>query len=648
MDDVSKEDPANTGAIDMAAGIANHRGIRKPDAIFIVIMSRVYPIGRPLTTRNAKDRKARRRYLSACGGGMDANGGLNFVNLRAFVVKTWLNAVAQDGSTIAAKEHGMTKHTVWIALSILFAFFPCSQAAPAPRPLETLYPGLQSIRAATNDLVCLIDTEHPDEVRRQIGDRAPRYHWLERVRLCIELEVAGLPCFIAHASMLSPEDLARPTVKAVVVYGRNKRTSASDDARLFSLMRECRAPMLCLGGAMGLMVTAHGGKSGNMRPLEPGEKDPDPSYAPGFFKELGFTAVRVFEPDPIFKGVDDPFIVMERHTSEVKELPAEFKMLASTDACRVQACRHRQKLIYGLQFAADRFDETHTHGMRILQNFFDSAGIDTKNRLHAAREAFRDSVRPLVRGVCEDPSSMREMSGPFVAVIDMESADIVAGGERRTTTTVSHAEKIARLRRRIEGEVAGLPCVILHYTEVRQEDFSHPGMRAILITGAASPTVGPMTRELSAIIRDARLPILGLCAGHQHIAKAHGIGSSSMRKLREGEKDPNPNYHPGLFKEWSFLPIRVLRRDPLFEGLPDTIVAQEYHVAEVKSVPDGFDVLAGTDECEIQALKRRDRPVYGTQFHAENYDDAHPDGRRILQNFFRIAAEAQGDSRARP
>lgn len=537
----------------------------------------------------------------------------------------------------------MTKQPVWTALWILFAFLPCSQASPDPRPLETLYPGLQSIRTATNDLVCLIDTEHPDEVKKNLGDRALRHHWLERVRLCIELETAGLPCFTVHASMVSPEDLARPGVKAVVVYGRNKRTSASDDMRLFSLMRECPAPMLCLGGAIGLMITAHGGKCGNMRPLEPGEKDPEPSYAPGMFKEVGFTAVRVFAPDPIFKGVNDPFVVMERHVSETKELPPEFELLASTDACRVQACRHRQKLIYGLQFAADRFDETHTDGRRILQNFFEIAGIDTERRLRAAREAFRESIRPLVRGVCQDPSAMREMSGPFVAVIDMESAEVVAGDERRTATTVSHAEKIARLKQRIEGEVAGLPCVILHYTEIRQEDFSHPRMRAIVITGAASPTIGPMTRDLSAIIREARVPILGLCAGHQHIAKAHGIGSASMRKLREGETDPNPKYHPGLFKEWSFLPIRVLRRDPLFEGLPDTIFAQEYHVAEVTSVPDGFDVLASTDECEIQALKRRDRPVYGTQFHAECYDEAHPDGRRVLQNFFRIAAEAQGN-----
>ena len=241
---------------------------------------------------------------------------------------------------------------------------------------------------------------------------------------------------------------------------------------------------------------------------------------------------------------------------------------------------------------------------------------------------------------------MRAMPTPFVAVIDMEDPGIVGSTERRTTSSISHAEKIERLRQRIEGELAGLPCVVIHYMEVLQEDFLNPRMRAIVITGAASPTVQPLTRDLFAVIREARVPILGLCAGHQHIAKAHGIGSSSMRKLRDGEKDPNPNYHPGLFKEWSFLPIRILKRDPLFEGLPDTIVAQEYHVAEVKSLPEGFDLLASTEDCEIQAFRRRDRPVYGTQFHGECYDDAHPDGRRVLQNFFRIAAEAQGNGSA--
>lgn len=509
-----------------------------------------------------------------------------------------------------------------------------------------MYPGVAALRTAAHEVVCLIDTEHPEDRRKDLRDRAPKYLALERVRLCVELETAGLPCLLAHASMLSPDDLARPCVKAVVVYGRNRRTSAEDDERLYTLLRECRVPMLCIGGAQGLMATAYGGKVGTMRKLRSGEVDPDPSYVPGVFKEVGFTRVRVVERDPIFEGLGDSFEVMERHSSEVKELPPEFGVIAGTDECRVQACRHKDRPLYGAQFSPDRFDERHTDGRRILQNFFSVAGIDTARRLPEARAAFRAQTRALVGKVCDDPAALAKPTRPFVAVVDMEDPEVVASPRKGSGTGLTHAEKIARLKSRIEGEVAGLPCGVVHYIEIRQQDFINPHLRAIVITGAGSPTADPMTRDLFAVIREARVPIMGLCAGHQHIAEAHGVGVANMRPLREGEKDPNPKYHPGLFKEWNFLPIRILKRDPLFDGLPDTLVAQEYHVAEVKSLPGGFDLLASTEDCEIQAIKLRGKPVYGTQFHSECYDDAHPDGRRVLQNFFRIAAES-AQTRAR-
>ncbi len=535
--------------------------------------------------------------------------------------------------------------SAWLILWCLLASGILAQEAQRARSLESMYPGVAALRTAAHEVVCLVDTEHPEDRRKELRDRAPKYLALERVRLCIELETAGLPCLLAHASMLSPEDLARPRVKAVVVYGRNRRTGAEEDGRLFALLRECRAPMLCLGGAQGLMATAHGGKVGTMRQLKPGEADPDPSYVPGVFKEVGFTKVRIVAPDAIFEGLGEAFEVMERHSTEVKALPPEFDVLASTDACRVQVCRHRGRTLYGMQFSPDRFDERHPDGRRLLQNFFSVAGVDTAARIPEARAAFRARTRALVGKVCEAPSALSDPSGPFVAVVDMEDPEVIASPRKGSGTGLTHAEKIARLKSRIEGELAGLPCVVVHYIEAQEQDFANPHLRAIVITGAGSPTADPMTRDLFAVIRDARVPIMGLCAGHQHIAEAHGVGTANMRPLREGEKDPHPKYHPGMFKEWDFLPVRILKRDPLFDGLPDTIVVQEYHVAEVKSLPEGFDLLASTEDCEIQAIRLRGKPVYGTQFHSECYDEARPDGRRVLQNFFRIAAEARGGNR---
>jgi GMP synthase (glutamine-hydrolysing) len=516
-----------------------------------------------------------------------------------------------------------------------------AQGKAEPRSLDSMYPDVSALRQATHDLVLLVDTEHPDNVRKNLRDRAPRYHSLERVRLCIELETAGLPCLLVHASLLTPQDVVRQCVKAVVLCGRNKRTSAEEDKRLHRLLKECRAPLLAISGGMGIMTEAYGGEVGSLRRLKPGEPDPDSSSSPGVFKEVGFTKVRVVQPDPIFKSLAGAVEVMERHSSQVKALPPDFDLLASTDECRVQACRHRGRPIYGLQFLAYQFDDFHTDGRQVLRNFFALAGIDTERRIPEARTAFRGKTRTLVRNVCQEPRVLSKEKVPFVVLVNMEGPDVVASTQRGSGTGLTHAEKMERFRKRIEGELTGLPCVVVHYIEVREEDFASLHLRAIVLSGAGSPSVDAMTRDLYAVIRKARVPIMGICAGHQHVAKAHGAESVPMRPLRKGEKDPNPAYHPGMFKEWGFLPVKILKRDPLFEGLPDTIVVQQYHMGNVKSLPEGFELLASTEECQVQAFKRLGRAVYGTQFHSECYDDEHLDGRRVLQNFFRIAAKSQ-------
>lgn len=83
--------------------------------------------------------------------------------------------------------------------------------------------------------------------------------------------------------------------------------------------------------------------------------------------------------------------------------------------------------------------------------------------------------------------------------------------------------------------------------------------------------------------------------------------------------------------------ITLVRPDPLFDGLLDPVYMEEDHYWAVKELPPVLELLATTETCPIQAFRHRERPVYGTQFHPERYDREHPQGRRVLQNFFRIA-----------
>lgn len=94
---------------------------------------------------------------------------------------------------------------------------------------------------------------------------------------------------------------------------------------------------------------------------------------------------------------------------------------------------------------------------------------------------------------------------------------------------------------------------------------------------------------------------------------------------------------PGLYREWGFLKVRIVQRDPLFARLPDELVVPQRHYAECKQLPDDLELLASSDECRVQVIKHKTRPGYGTQFHPEMWDDAHPHGRILLENFLHIA-----------
>jgi len=63
------------------------------------------------------------------------------------------------------------------------------------------------------------------------------------------------------------------------------------------------------------------------------------------------------------------------------------------------------------------------------------------------------------------------------------------------------------------------------------------------------------------------------------------------------------------------------------------------HYCEVKKLPPGFELLASSGHCRIAAMRHRDRPLYGTQFHPEGYDRPFFHGRTVLENFARIVRE---------
>ncbi|MBM3860013.1 MAG: hypothetical protein FJ395_10225 [Verrucomicrobia bacterium] len=241
----------------------------------------------------------------------------------------------------------------------------------------------------------------------------------------------------------------------------------------------------------------------------------------------------------------------------------------------------------------------------------------------------------LWKQIYDRPERLAAREHPVIVYLDIQLEDIVRGGLKKLTDPLKQATP-SRMRERFK-ELSGLDCLVFHRSEVTGADLDRPNVKAILISGRNTTDVPPDDRPFFDLIRNTTIPMIGFCGGGQLIGKAYGLDIVRMRKLKEGEKDLMPTYHPGFFKERGFLKVQIVKPDPLFAGLGQEIAVKQSHAFQLPDVPGGYDLLASTAECRVQAMKDRKRLVYGVQFHPEQYDETHTDGRKVLENFFRLA-----------
>jgi GMP synthase-like glutamine amidotransferase len=201
-----------------------------------------------------------------------------------------------------------------------------------------------------------------------------------------------------------------------------------------------------------------------------------------------------------------------------------------------------------------------------------------------------------------------------------------------------HSARVEAAMERI-ASTAGQDCQVERYGSVTPGRVSELAPMALVIGGCTTDWAEyEMTAfdGLGAVIREATVPILGICAGHQLIGYAHGIGWGPLGPLQRGERDADPRFAPGIRKERGFLPAQVDVSCALFRNLTPTPVFYQSHYWQLLGVPSGFKRRAKTGWSPIQAIERLDRPVFGVQFHPERFDAAHEDGERVLRNFFAI------------
>lgn len=142
--------------------------------------------------------------------------------------------------------------------------------------------------------------------------------------------------------------------------------------------------------------------------------------------------------------------------------------------------------------------------------------------------------------------------------------------------------------------------------------------KIVISPGPGRPEEAGISMEL---IRKfgGKIPILGVCLGHQCIGEVYGGKVVRAGRLMHGKTSPIQHDGKGVF-----------------QGLPNPFEATRYHslIVEKNSVPSCLEVCAETAEGEIMGLRHREYPVHGVQFHPESI--LSKEGKDLLANFLKI------------
>ena len=133
---------------------------------------------------------------------------------------------------------------------------------------------------------------------------------------------------------------------------------------------------------------------------------------------------------------------------------------------------------------------------------------------------------------------------------------------------------------------------------------------------------GPGTPDEAGISNDLirhfgpRIPVLGVCLGHQCIGQVYGGEVVRADRIMHGKT--SPILHEG---------------DGVFRGLPNPFEATRYHslIVRRETLPDELEIVAETSDHEIMGLRHRQHPVHGVQFHPESIMTG--EGKKLLANF---------------
>jgi GMP synthase (glutamine-hydrolysing) len=140
-----------------------------------------------------------------------------------------------------------------------------------------------------------------------------------------------------------------------------------------------------------------------------------------------------------------------------------------------------------------------------------------------------------------------------------------------------------------------------------------------LVLSGGAPRIGLQSSlgNIDEYLKKANIPILGICAGHQYMAHFFGGVAKPAKKPEYGK-----------------IELIILKDNDIFKDVPKKSIVWESHNDEVSKLPISFICLAKSLNCKIQAMKHKNKPFYGLQFHPEVKHTEY--GEQIFSNFVEL------------
>lgn len=152
------------------------------------------------------------------------------------------------------------------------------------------------------------------------------------------------------------------------------------------------------------------------------------------------------------------------------------------------------------------------------------------------------------------------------------------------------------------------------YNRITPEEIQAAGYQGIIFTGGPNSVYDPASPHFDPQVLSLGIPVLGICYGDQLMAWMAGGEITSADSGSEYGKT-------ALYADPS----------PLFRDIPSSSICWMSHTDYIKTVPQGFRIIAHTDKCPCAAMSDEKRKLYGVQFHPEVTHTEY--GRQILRNF---------------